>query len=331
MKSFLCTLLLCISSFAAQADVVYLKNGDRITGEIKEIWDDKITIEPEYTDEFDVDLEDVLSVSSDGAFDIELYNGVEGEYTLLNSEIPGQIILQEGAGEISLSMIEIKHVEEIEEFFEWDLKADLNQTLSSGDTESFTANLNADLELKWGDHRTDYVLSSTVEEVNKDTVKDITRFNIGYNYIFSGSWFMAVDYGQERDPIALLDRRVSINPAIGYDIFDNPGQTLRIQLGAGYQNEIIDNVEEEGTLIDWRLNWERDIFNGDLELFHNQNIYQNLAGRENLVINTQTGFRYEITDDIYINTQLNYDHDSAPAEETSGRNLNLVFGAGLKF
>lgn len=330
MKLIVAAITLIISA-SVQADVVFLKNGDRITGEIKEVWDEKISIEPDYADTFDIDLEDVASISTDDAFDVELYNGDEGDYILERSEIDGQVIMREGEGEISLSLIDIKHVEEVEDFFEWEAKADLNQTLSRGDTNSFTANLNANAELKWGDHRTDYSLASTREEIDNEAVKDTRRFNAGYNFIFRDPWFLAIDLTHERDPIALLKRRVSVNPAIGYDIFDNPGQMLRVQLGAGYQNEIIDDVEEKGGLIDWRLDWERDFFDGDFELFHIHNIYQNLEGRENLVINTQTGFRYEITDDIYVNMQLNYDVDSAPAEGTSGENTNMVFGLGVKF
>ena len=36
-----------LASQGAKADVLILKNGDRITGEIKRIWDSEITIEPE--------------------------------------------------------------------------------------------------------------------------------------------------------------------------------------------------------------------------------------------------------------------------------------------
>ena len=54
---------------AAQADVIHLKNGDRITGTIKRIWDDEITIEPEYSDEFNVDLPLVDRIESDRDFE----------------------------------------------------------------------------------------------------------------------------------------------------------------------------------------------------------------------------------------------------------------------
>ena len=52
------------------ADIVHLKNGDRITGEIKEIWDDNITIEPEYSDKFDVEFEHIAHVESDKAMEV---------------------------------------------------------------------------------------------------------------------------------------------------------------------------------------------------------------------------------------------------------------------
>jgi hypothetical protein len=51
--SFVRFLPVCLFYFtAANADVLVLKNGDRITGEISRIWDSEVTIEPEYSDEF---------------------------------------------------------------------------------------------------------------------------------------------------------------------------------------------------------------------------------------------------------------------------------------
>jgi hypothetical protein len=56
---------------AAFGDVLFLKNGDQITGTIKRIWDQEITIEPEYADEFQVDLPMVERIESDRDFEIE--------------------------------------------------------------------------------------------------------------------------------------------------------------------------------------------------------------------------------------------------------------------
>ena len=69
-------LSLCLAP-VANAGVLVLKNGDRITGEITAICDDEITIEPTYSDEFDVDLDIVAYIESDREFDIELSDGRE--------------------------------------------------------------------------------------------------------------------------------------------------------------------------------------------------------------------------------------------------------------
>ena len=69
---FTTSLLFCMTT---HADVLVLKNGDRITGEIKRVWDGEISIEPEYSDEFKVDVEAVKHIESDRNFDIELDSG----------------------------------------------------------------------------------------------------------------------------------------------------------------------------------------------------------------------------------------------------------------
>jgi len=49
-------LLYPLMAQAKAVDVLVMKNGDRITGEITQIWDAEVTIEPEYSDEFKVDV-----------------------------------------------------------------------------------------------------------------------------------------------------------------------------------------------------------------------------------------------------------------------------------
>ena len=52
---------------SVSAGVIYLKNGDRITGTIKRIWDGDVFIEPSYADEFSVDQIDIAYMEDDPA------------------------------------------------------------------------------------------------------------------------------------------------------------------------------------------------------------------------------------------------------------------------
>ena len=59
------------------ADVVVMQNGDRFTGEVNRIWGNDLSIEPEYADEFVVDLDKVAYVESDREFELTLDDGRE--------------------------------------------------------------------------------------------------------------------------------------------------------------------------------------------------------------------------------------------------------------
>lgn len=58
-----------------QADLLVLKNGDRITGVIKRIRVSEISNEPAIADEFDVELSVVENIESDRVFEIDLDDG----------------------------------------------------------------------------------------------------------------------------------------------------------------------------------------------------------------------------------------------------------------
>ncbi len=47
------------------------------------------------------------------------------------------------------------------------------------------------------------------------------------------------------------------------------------------------------------------------------------------MIYTETGMRYEITDDIFLNVQINWETDSKPAAGTSADDTTFVVGAGI--
>ena len=79
---------------AVIADVLVLKNGDRITGDIKRIWDSEITIEPEYSDEFKVDVPAVDHIESERNFEIEFEDGTSLVAQLDGADASGNQIVR---------------------------------------------------------------------------------------------------------------------------------------------------------------------------------------------------------------------------------------------
>jgi putative salt-induced outer membrane protein YdiY len=313
-----------------QADVIHLKNGDWITGEIKEIWDDNITIEPEYSDKFDVEFEHIAHVESDNAMEVELFDGTKGAYLIEPADEEGNVRLTSSYESIVVALADVKKTEKIEKF-DWKANLDVSSNFSRGNTDSQTTNLQWKGSMKTGDHRYNTDLSIAREELNGERTRQRDRLNAGYNYLFHDDWFFAMNLTAERDPVAQLDRRISFNPALGYDVFDDADRVLNFQLGAGYASEKTAGEDESSTNIDWRLEFLWSFMGEDLEFFHNHNIYRNLQGRRNTVFTSQTGIRYDITDDIYLNLQTNYDYDTEPADGAENDDLAFLIGAGMEF
>jgi putative salt-induced outer membrane protein YdiY len=316
---------------AVVADVLVLKNGDRITGTIKQIWDDEVSIEPEYSDEFAVDLEVVDYIESERDFDLEFYDGrkVVAKFPGANDDQQQMIAVGEAAEPISLT--DILELDEPAKDFDWESHIDFSATLKSGNTESKTSQLRADSQIEIPDHRHYMQFTSYREELDSVTTQDRNLVKYNYNWLFNDPWFFAANASYERDPIIELDSRIIVSAGFGRDIFNTPRRLLSVQLGLGAQSEKLAGVRDENSVAVWSLRYRQDILSGDMELFHNHDIVENLGGRDNTSFKTSTGLRYEITDLLYANVTLNYDYETDPAAPAKSEDVALLVGVGAEF
>ena len=86
---------LSCSVLTANADVLYMKNGDRITGSIKRVWDGELFIESDYADEFAVSMDAVARIETDGIFEIELLDDREIAGRLATGESGTTVLITE--------------------------------------------------------------------------------------------------------------------------------------------------------------------------------------------------------------------------------------------
>jgi putative salt-induced outer membrane protein YdiY len=316
---------------AASADVLYLKNGDRITGEIKRIWDDEVTIEPEYSDEFAVDLPLVERIESDREFEIEMPDGTEVVGTMQGVDDEGNQVIEIDGDSVAVALSALREVDEPEDFYDWELLVDYALTVNNGNTDSLNSRLSGEGMFKHGDHRHSGKVTQTLEEQDSETIKDHSLLSYTYNFLFSDPWFFAANGQLERDPIRELTRRLTASVGIGRDIWNDPHRFLNIQLGAGFSEEEIGLDQDTSSVAAWLLRFRHELFSDDFEIFHNHSIVETIAGRENTIIKTTTGLRYEISDLLYRNVAYDWDHESEPAGTAEKTDTTLSIGAGLEF
>ncbi len=297
---------IALASHSAKADRVFLANGDRLTGQVT------------------VDEAGVVTITSD-------FGGVmsfAGEHVERIESSDGGSRLEASAEMVAA---EVATTAPEPPPRNWDANVDLSTMISRGNTDSQTTNLQAGYRLMRGDHRYSVDVSSIREEENGDTSKEQDELDLGYRYLFKPKWFFAVSTIYERDPIADLDRRISVSPALGYLVWEEEGRVLDFQFGAGYAQEKVGGGDESTSFVEWRLSYEQDIFSDSMEVFHRHKIQRDLSSRKNTAFNSETGFRYDLIEGVYLNVQLNYDYDTEPAAGKEKDDLTFLVGAGVDF
>ena len=321
---------------AVNADVLVLRNGDRITGDIKRIWDSEISIEPEYSDEFQVDVSAVDHIDSNRDFEIELDDGTKMVARLAGSDSDGNQVVKTADKSVSVPLARLFELDEPEDDFDWESNVEFSAALNTGNTESSNAKLRADTTVKFPDHRHIGEITFFREELGDETgetrrTKDQELFKYNYNWLFRDPWFFSTQLSLERDPIIELDHRVILSVGIGRDIWNTPRKELSVQLGAGTQTEEIGPVTTESAVATWSLRYRQDFFSDDLELYHNDTITYNVSGRSNTSYKTTTGLRYEITDLLYANLSVDLDYETDPVETAENEDIALLVGVGVDF
>jgi putative salt-induced outer membrane protein YdiY len=330
-RIFIAVFAIFLLADTARADVIVLKNGDRITGEIKRIWDNEITIEPDYSDEFDVDLPIVAYIESDRDFEIDLQDGTSVVANFGGPAPDGDQIIEDETASLEVPLAQIFELDEPESFYDWETNVDFSSNMSRGNTDTLNTQLRGNLMFKHGDHRHHGDVTLSYEEANGETTRDRDLFVYDYNYLFNDPWFFTAELSFERDPIIQLDSRTILSAGIGNDLIVTPRRELRVKLGFGYQTEEIDTGRTDSSVAIWALRFRQDFFGDDFSFIHDHSITHNLSGRTNTAYKTSTGFMYEITDLLYANATLNYDYETEPVPPAGSESSSLVFGFGLEF
>jgi putative salt-induced outer membrane protein YdiY len=327
----------------AHADLVVMKNGDRITGDVLEIWDNDVIIEPEYDDDtkISISLDNVDYIESEREFEITMADGRNVIALLPGRGAGGEQLLEIDGKRTSISYDQLEQLDEIDDYYDWDSHIDFNFALNKGNTDSLNTKFYADTNLKLGDHRHIADVTLTFEEQNRTTTRDNDLLRYNYNWLFGKVWFLGGSASAERDPIRDLDDRFIVGVTIGRDIWDKPRRAMNFQVGLGYLTESSSPDDDLGNPLPtesnqsiaalWLYRFRYDLLGDDLEIYHNNTLQWYVTGRTNTVVKTVTGVRYEITDLLYLNTSLDFDWESDPAGEAENEDLALVIGLGVEF
>jgi putative salt-induced outer membrane protein YdiY len=312
-------------------DMVVMKNGDRITGDVKQVWNGEVFIEPEYGDEYAIDLDYVAYVQTEEPFEVEVRIGRRIEMVIgrLGQSETGEasVLGEDGSVLYPLSMVD--NVEEIEDYFDWEVRTDASVNVSEGNTEASSSYLTFYAQLKVGDHRHEFTVSRDEQRTNNELTKDQTQAIYQDTWTFTPKWFVRGTVSWTRDPIRDLDMRSRLFVGPGYHIFEDSKRRMNVSIGPEYVSEKIGDESEQSAAIKATYDYEQKFLQDDLVVFANFDYTRIYDGRQNKLLETRLGIRYDVTDDIYLTMQGTYDYESNPASDQKNEDITYLMGVGV--
>ncbi len=329
--AFLCVLAALVGT-SASAGVLVMKNGDRITGDIKKMYDGDVFIEPEYADEFKVSMANIEYIESDKEFEYKVSLREDKALKFVGEGADGKQLVEIEGQEKALALTSLEEVNEPDEYFDWGATVDFSLNMTRGNTDTDNNKLAGAGNMQIGDHRHFLGAQFIRERTDGSTTKKQDLVGYDYNWLFNRPWFASFNASYERDPIKELDYRWILGLNLGRDIWNSARRFWSVQAGPGVQFEDRAGNSESQAVAQWRMRFRYDIPQvKDMDFFHNNGATYNLSGEDNTVVKTSTGLNWEFLDDWYMKWSYDWDWESDPSDDAEKADSTLRFGLGKAF
>ncbi|MCZ6852548.1 MAG: DUF481 domain-containing protein [Gammaproteobacteria bacterium] len=333
--AFVAVLVASLLSTVCQADVVFLMNGDRISGTVDSVTGGRLLIETGYAGRVALTLDAIASVATEETFEIRLTDGtqldgqfvVEGESQNLRAvggELqPFSLMKLASAGQNKLKGANLGR--------EWSNHADLSAAVSSGNTqtEAYNVLVESALTLARSEHRVSLLISE--EQAEGQTTKDQLDLDYEYKRFFSEKWYGSGNAEYFQDPLKDVDSRITAGGGIGYQFWNNSFGALSAELGVNVVVEELDGESEENPALRWALRYKRYLWSKRLELFHGHSILVIPDADRGEVIDSSTGVRLAVNDRIDASLRVDVQHETKPPAGNHKTDVTYSLGMGIRF
>jgi putative salt-induced outer membrane protein YdiY len=327
--------LLAVLPFTSQitADVVILKNGDRITGTVDSISVGRVLVKTEYAGNVPIALGAVAELVTDEAFNISTDGGrLEGRFVTQN----GQTMIATADGVRGVDVTTISRAGQNNLALtalgaDWSSRADLSAIISNGNSD--TQSLNTLIESVYKKDKVQHSVSLLVaeEEAEGVTTKDQLDLDYLYKRFVSEKWYASGNAEYFKDKLKEIDARVTLGAGMGYQFWDNSFGSFSSDLGISAVYEDTNGADEIDPALRWGLDYRRWLLQKKLEFFHKQSVLFIPDSDRGEVIASSTGLRYALNDRIDAAARVDLTHETEPAPGASKSDVTYTIGVGIKF
>jgi putative salt-induced outer membrane protein YdiY len=299
------------------ADEVHLKNGDRLTGEVKSLEEDGLVLLTSYAGEITIKWSEVAALRTDKPIKVVLTDesvvegisqqGEEEEMNLLTEKIEGGV---------SFSLADVKSInpKPPEPALKISARANVGIDVKKGNTDTETYHFDGSFVARTDKNRYRAAFEMDNEKSSGVDTADNWLGTINYDHFLSDKWFLYGNASFESDQFKDLNLRSVLGVGSGYQFIETPATKFSGEVGFSYANEDYE-LDEDNSYPAGRLAFmiEKPLFDERVMFFHNDEALFNLEDADDITIRTQTGFRFPFYRRLNMTLQYNLDWEKMPA------------------
>lgn len=324
-----------IAATASSAtDTVVLRNGDRLTGTIRHLSQDTLTLDTSYAGEVRIARTEVASFATGEPVPYLRQEGARPVRAIFAAApSPGVVTVDNGEGprEIPLSRVVVLRPkpEETETGVSRTGRISLSTSWSEGNSDAQRFWSEADYTARARTWRYDLGLKLRHESDSGETTAEHANVKGNYDRFVDDGRFRYLRGSLERDRFKDLALRSVLGGGYGLQLIDDSRTQLSVRGG-------VDLVHEERLRTDdasfpaagWGVVLKHQIPFADAEFFHDQNGFWNLDETNRMNLRSRTGIRVPVRGGVIASLQFDVDWERAPLDDRRSTDATWLLGLG---
>jgi len=312
-------------------DVVTLKNGDRVTGELVQMTGGEVVIKTDWAGEMKIDFEDVDTIECSRSLPIEFKTGeiitgrlvkrADGTY-LVSDVIPAGIRLKpEDVESIAKPAPKI-----------WFGDFRVGFGYSSGNTDTMSASAGAEIKRETEEDLFRIYANTNYEERDNETSAQRTWGGADYEYNFTERWYGKAYVILENDKFKDLNLRTTVGVSTGYKFIKEDDMLLQGDVGPAYINENYRGDTEDKDFIALALGerFEWTIAEGQ-SLIQTLGVFVNTEKASDTLFLATLAYKQTLAGELYFSLTMEDEYDTEPAEDKDRNDFRMTAGLGYSF
>lgn len=329
---FLSSLLLASS---AQADTVWLTNGDRITGTIVLLDGGKLLLKTPYAGTLSLDAKQISTLESDQQFTVKQQREDHGSLARLDSTESGQVLVSFADSDAQLPLKDIHQLvphkpKELISDLVWSGSVHLSADYKRKEKDSDKYDLDLDTQVRHGRWR--HLVNADYEHETKDDSKTTDRFtgSYGLDYFLTQRWFWKGKGKYTHDRLEDLRRQSTLGTGPGFQFWENELGSLAASALLNHNSYSFANGSREHfKSLTGNWDYRRYFMAKTLEFYYKGEAGLPFTPAVDYTLDNETGLRYKLNS--WASLSLRAEWEKVKSQQGDLNDRRYLMGVGVSW